>query len=448
MQLFPDRWVLVVLMMVSCFCKAQAQQTLPLSLQNIGGSERLVIYAGIDGSAPLPYLFDTGSSAFNAAYYNGSMQNNATNYSAWSNDGTNVINAHYDYGSASSGFGYLINEVRVTNIAIYYPDSTTVAANLTSFSGFTMGQAIERITNTSTTNPDYTDRYGNKYNFDPFFTDQLSKGKPPEPVSNSFAAGGMGGGLYGTFGAGLFADINSNSPSGVNYTNGSILGQATTTGWAIIANNVGTNLISTNPYAILGLNSFITNQFTTAAHWITNSTNTFPNSGATSGTEFDVNFGYTLSNSNSAIQWTNATLLDSGTQDNTLNASGKTANELINYTNNYKNNGGSIIASNVLSASASDVSGSGTYTFVTTQITNPVTYNSSLNPGGTNSTSTLGIGFFLNNSVAFDLQNQQTLYTPNIVVNSVPEPSTDGLLVLAGIAALLSIRSWRVFFQR
>jgi hypothetical protein len=50
---------------------ARAQQDIPLSLETIGNSQRLVIYAGINGGVAEPYLFDTGSSGFNAAYYNG-----------------------------------------------------------------------------------------------------------------------------------------------------------------------------------------------------------------------------------------------------------------------------------------------------------------------------------------------------------------------------------------
>ena len=39
-----------------------------LSLQDIKGSKRLVIYVGIDGSSPLLCLFDMYSSAFNPEY--------------------------------------------------------------------------------------------------------------------------------------------------------------------------------------------------------------------------------------------------------------------------------------------------------------------------------------------------------------------------------------------
>ncbi len=68
--------------------------------------------------------------------------------------------------------------------------------------------------------------------------------------------------------------------------------------------------------------------------------------------------------------------------------------------------------------------GSGTYSFAITDATNPITYNATVE--GTASHSTIGVNFFLNNSVAFDLENKKTFYTPNAV--TVPEPNTSALL--------------------
>jgi len=50
---------------VSVF-SARAQQDIPLSLETIGNSQRLVIYAGINGGAAEPYLFDTAPSGMPA----------------------------------------------------------------------------------------------------------------------------------------------------------------------------------------------------------------------------------------------------------------------------------------------------------------------------------------------------------------------------------------------
>ncbi|TSA33322.1 MAG: PEP-CTERM sorting domain-containing protein [Verrucomicrobiaceae bacterium] len=56
----------------------------------------------------------------------------------------------------------------------------------------------------------------------------------------------------------------------------------------------------------------------------------------------------------------------------------------------------------------------------------------------------MGINFFLNNSVAFDLQNQQTLYTSNVV----PEPSIPALLILSCCVLVLGLRCARHPGQR
>ncbi len=77
------------------------------------------------------------------------------------------------------------------------------------------------------------------------------------------------------------------------------------------------------------------------------------------------------------------------------------------------------------------------YSFVTTATNDPVTYNANVKTNGSNST--FGISFFLNNSVGFDLENQQTLYTAN-VVTAVPEPSTYALFGLGMLALVIAYR--------
>ena len=432
--------------------RAQDQpQQFPLALQDIGGSERLVIYVGIDGSAPLPYLFDTGSSGFNAAYYSGPMIGDATNNSDWSNTGTNVDNAIVSYGLASSGFSYLLNEVTVTNITIYDPVTMLGADTLTSSSGFDIGQVTQRINGTtnpsdaSFTNVPYGTTNTNYYNFDTNFTGQLAKGLAPEPSVTNPA-------LFGTFGASMFVGINTSSMTAASYTNASVLGQSTTSGWAVVANNRYNTTGSTNPYVILGLNSSITNQFSTAVSWNTNSDIKFPNSGANSGTEFDVNFDFKLTKGDlsESTNWKSATLLDSGTPDNIVSI--KNDPNIPDLTDYYRDDVSSnnttnhpFIAGTLFSAEAStnDISTNApdNYSFTITNGDNvdPITYKAKFNPTDTSNTVTLGIGFFLSNSVAFDLATGQTLYTPN-AVTVVPEPSTYALLALGALFLIIVLR--------
>ena len=81
---------------------------------------------------------------------------------------------------------------------------------------------------------------------------------------------------------------------------------------------------------------------------------------------------------------------------------------------------------------------SDTYSF-TTKDSGLETHQANVKPdASTNDHSTSGIAFFLDNSVAFDLQNQQTLYTSNVV--TVPEPGPIGLLGFALVGLRLFLR--------
>jgi len=90
----------------------------------------------------------------------------------------------------------------------------------------------------------------------------------------------------------------------------------------------------------------------------------------------------------------------------------------------------------ITAAGNGTVTVSDTYGFTTTT-GGLETYNANVKPdAAANDHSTLGIGFFLADSVAFDLQNQQTLYTSNVV--AVPEPGSFALLGFAA-AGLLGV---------
>jgi hypothetical protein len=58
------------------------------------------------------------------------------------------------------------------------------------------------------------------------------------------------------------------------------------------------------------------------------------------------------------------------------------------------------------------------------------------NSGAGDPVTTIGINFFLHNSVAFDLENQRTLYTNQVV----PEPSA-ALLAVFATGLFLILRS-------
>ena len=67
---------IIILASVGVAATAHAQPTAPVNipLTYWQGAEKLAINVGINGGAARPYIFDTGSPVFNAAFYNQSFR--------------------------------------------------------------------------------------------------------------------------------------------------------------------------------------------------------------------------------------------------------------------------------------------------------------------------------------------------------------------------------------
>ncbi|CAN5800401.1 hypothetical protein BH09VER1_BH09VER1_48750 [soil metagenome] len=388
------KWVALVALGLAT--RGWGQEVIPLELGWQGDVQRLFIYVGIDGGPVNKYLFDTGSAGFNAAYYDGAYTGPDPNPALWTNTGTLAASGTVTYGSATSGFSYQLNEVTVNSIQIYNPTDLLGPAAIVLTGNYQMGQVVNKYDHTGAVVTS--------------FQSNLSQGLAPE------------NGIYGTFGAALYTGLNATGSQA--FVNSSILGQATTSGWAVVANDSG------SAYAILGLDEGIRSQFTSTMAWTGSGGPAFPGSGANASTEFGGgDMTYVLSGSGQTpVVWTAKTLLDTGTQDNTLNA--KDA-DLTGYMNGTRVKEGYDLAITGTDA------GAGTYDFTTTgDKPDPPTYDVTL--GTATDTSTVGIGFYLNNSVAFDLANQQTLYTDATV--TVPEPGTVALMGLGCLAVGAGLR--------
>lgn len=374
---------------------------LPLLLKTLDiNSQRLVIYAGINGGAPKPYLFDTGSAGFNAAYYDGPITGNGTNTTNWTFSSTISTNATVSYGG---GLHYNLNAVTVSSIEIYDPHHLSVVKACLTAPGNSAGFTIGQVTNA----------YGSDATQ---FTQNLQNGLAP-----------LDSGLYGTFGAGMFVGLNTSGSN--SYLNASVLGQASVSGWAVVAN-------AASPRVYLGLDSFIRSQFDSAVPWNGLSVDEFPITNANSGIEYgDGIFDFTLSgNGAPPVQWTQPVMLDTGTANNLFNAPSSNQAVLDDYY--YVTNGSTLVGPGFDMEIKGHPSGSGTYDFVTDDLAPLQTSSVTLNADNTDH-STIGIGFFLNKSVAFDLENMQTLYTSNTVI---PEPSAlvllQAVLLVGGLVKL------------
>ncbi len=395
---------------------------IPLTLKTVpdgsgGHRQQLWIYLGINnhtsGGVPVvrPYLFDTGSAMFNAAYYNGAGENP----NKWIPDATLLPNTTYSYGAGVD----TLNVVTVSSIQVYQNATSTsaiysfspTAINPTS-SGYVMGQVTDT---TMALNPSY-----------PSFKDALEANASPY-VS----------GVFGTFGAGMFT--GKVGPEGNKVVVGSILGQSTTEGWAIVANTPSTS----HPFVILGLDETTRSQFSSSVKWESTGQqlDRFPNSNAISGEEFDTVFNFSVVNGQEDVPWTTATLLDTGTAD--TNIYDTTAHGELHTAGLLSS--GSVLNGSTFSATGTSLLNSNQPTSFTTDsnlqvdgFTVPTRNVFSFNQNGASNqpVTTVGINFFLNNSVAFDLENRETLYTSQVV----PEPTSLALGILAGGFLILALR--------
>ena len=382
--------------------------TIPLHPYTInkGTEQRLAIYVVVAGGKPRPYLFDTGSSVFEAVV--GNEPYNPAKPVAGVTPIANLYgikNSYPDFGYAyqdGNGFGGTLVHATVS----FYAELTDATPIVTYTNSGGSGPIINALSNhyTNGDNPDAT-----------FWPSIKTNGTPLE--SN----------IVGTFGAGSFVGNNAwnfadsqwvNLSNGVTY--GSVIGQVTKTGYIVDAT-------SSNPVLIIGLSDQLTAQFPTVvpANLSTNpAAMNFPGSGAPSFDTREVTFQETLSGTNntstpgtnqSVILSNAAVLLDTGTAD--INAKIDAANNsnalLFVDTNSL------VLENNTFSATA----GGGTAFSITT------TTNSDTYTVGTGEY-TIGLGIFLQSSVLYDLQDGTIGFLNAGPLNPLTPPSYDHIVVV------------------
>lgn len=419
-------------------------QSLDIPLQLVdagpGAGVRLIINVGIGGAPAYPYLFDTGSNLFNAAYLPPSGKMLSANFgnvpSSMANLPTGVT---YGYTDGSS---YVGNFVTVSSLSFYQTatsNSPSVVLNAVTPSGAQGSFVINAVTNRCAAGSGYTAPNCPPINGGPFMGMTTPNQLPLEANGSAF------GGIYGTFGAGNFTDVTGASDhasiSGVAY--GSVLGQAvvqnTTAGYIVAANGyplrdvatttgmpvtgattngpqVGQNVPSCSPCVILGLTPQLLAQFQQVNALAAGSEPAnFPNSGApSSGRGAALNVTVSVTSNGTTTSWTQPTLFDSGT-----------AYYNLHNPNNAISNVSSVTIADTQSNTAFS---SGPYSVTV----------------GSGNTNTVGIPFFLENSVLYNLQGQVVAFTPNFVTDTpiVTTPASPLIIgsnsVPLGLAGVIS----------
>jgi autotransporter-associated beta strand protein len=403
---------------------AQAQSVnIPLSFALEGPVDDdgpvLIINVGIGGQAPRPYLFDTGSSIFVAQYTASAFGSVPSSMSGLPQ---NQISAYED------GVTFNYNLVGVPSLTFYPSSASTgggVTLNAISPSGAASQFQLGAITSNTT-----------------------------------FPEGGLAGvfaGDYGIFGASNFVRVyDTRGPGG-------ILGQAvvpgTTLGYAVAANGqplsainggnvgsyqqyvsspngpqVGQSVTSCSPCVMLGLTPALLAQFKPANEISTTTVSSFANSGAPASVEQSVPLTISVTGpGQQTITVSSLSLLDTGTSFYFL------SNQIP--TSYYSSGGTLTISGEANGATTSSVTLLNNSDAAT--CCNPY-YALSSTDIGTGHDSTIGLPFFLNNSVLFNLAGQAVGYTPNFVtdVNITTTPSSpliiDSNSVPLGLAGVIS----------
>ncbi|MFO0990795.1 MAG: autotransporter domain-containing protein [Hyphomicrobiales bacterium] len=428
---------------------------------------KLAIDVGIQGGEAKPYIFDTGSPVFNAAYgswWGGFDPNSVPESTVLSPDGTAMNNAEFCYGITDFCRGWTGNLVQVDSLSFHLQGDPTAYATLTADPGY--------VINAGAT---YVDANKVAYSF-PFDSD-----KPP-----------MYGYFWGVFGAGNFAPevkikADDGSSSGSGYYAGGVLGQTIVSGtlaqgYMVAANGqknplsdengpqqvngitvtVGgetTPVTACSPCVTVGLSAEILGQFWAATPSVggddgnagvipwAETAESFQNPyggaiGNNASTERGTLFTTTLTSSEGTVTTTAANLLDTGT--GTLNLGVKPSEPIGDVSDQYAtdphcledvangcavNAGVELAISGAVSAAGDPIVGLAPSEMTITQDTN-ATYDAQLKK--VDIQNTIGISFFTQNSVLFDLTNKVIGYTPFFVTDAALATTADGPLIVDG----------------
>ncbi len=418
--------------------EAQVQSEVPLNHVN----DRLGVTIGVNGGQAVQYLFDTGSDQFNVAVGAGASPAWFLNYT-----GPTAPSALQFYPYGNSTYGYLYSPTSIKSIQFAAPAQGPEVQGTATYSapqglGYTVGAAVYQV---------MTQAAGARFNvtLSPTVIVNPSLLTPPGPFysditwANNVAARTPPeeGQFYGTFGAGDFGN--------------SILGSLTTAGYVVEANGRDNTPGACGASClVIGLTPELRAQFFSIVPWSSTSTSTFPFSGAPAGEQYGVVLKYVLGSAASSSSVQLATLLDTGHSSNELNSSPFLAAQTA--LENVSKVGGSQYANGGLTFGVTGAAeGAQTVTTTTAAVTPDPTNGSATSenwpsvvqladtptpipPAPATPTAIAGLGFYLQNAVMYDLQNQTIGYTPfYISVDSFAGLDVSAQMGPVGIAGVI-----------
>jgi autotransporter-associated beta strand protein len=386
---------------------AKAQSIdIPLQYEVSSNGVQLFIYVGVGSNGAQKYLFDTGSNSFNFEATSATLGSQLSSLSQQANLPTGL---HYSYSSGLDLYG---NQVGVPSLTFYSPDNHAVGTITASSSNGILADALYAYKNGSA--------------------------GPTTTFSSPTLLPGFNG--YGVFGAGYFTSSTGAGANNAVSTYASPLGQAvvpgTTGGYVVAANgqalrsldpqsllnaaNYGNgpqanqSITSCSPCVMLGLTPALLAQFPTANRLPWNSSSTpFPNSNYPATTQYGINLDLTVvSPTGVTTTYSNvATQFDSGKPTNIIYDAG------LNQRSRALPGGSTLIISPAGSTSAAETQTTVTVNSTPQPYTLLLSNRSDTNPQRPQQGQGIGVSFYLDNSVLYDLSGRAVAYTSNFVTD-------------------------------
>lgn len=417
--------VVALLVGIALYPTSRPLLAAPLSLPLDHLDDRLAITVGVDGGPPQKYIFDTGSDQLNAVL----GQQDTSKMPAVGSV------SHYLYGNDDDPWGgYLLQQRLIKSLTYYTAGDNPTAVATPQTGGYIIGQTEHLLLG--------GDQDGNKSK-DPFITIDLGNGITKDFYLDMDAENNIKAGkpteeqhYYGTFGAGDFLTDDSG---------GSPFGTVTKSGYIVAGNDHRTDGQASGspgcaPCTILDLNPALRAQFASQVPWDAQyedgDLQQFWGSGSPASTQHEGQFTYTFVLDVDGQQktitvpgqaMTGAILFDTGNpthatiesaalsdvlQQNGLqfDDDGGNENSVVSITLHPVDSDGNPIGQGIVLQGAS-----GKRLALQNDASDDDTWNI-----------TMGIGFFNQYSVMYDLQNRLTAFTPFFV--SATDFSTDGQL--------------------
>ncbi len=359
----------------------------------------LTINVGVNGGPALPYAFDTGSSVFLTP--NGLFTG-----------GTATIPSVESYGSpAGNSFGGNIYQIAASSLQYYAaPGATSGGISLSTSGAYNVAS--------------YTSLNGGALPAHPFGTAAVGVFGASGLGFTKNVSGGVIG-LGGVFGqtilpnttAGYVVSANGQSLAALNAMLGTAIPGGPVAGAQQSIQTVPQSVTSCNPCVTVGLTPALLAQFlpVNTVSAVGNGVS-FPNSN-TPGINKFVPFNFTLSSPGNIQQFTQSVSLDTGWTDFALSQSSNSAGTMLTMS---AKNGGTQATFDIAMAPGE-----------------PSPYHTSSSSSGF-----IGTGFFVQNSVLYDLAGQQVAYSPNFVTDanvSTTQPLViDSSSVPLGLAGVIS----------